>query len=362
MFAVIYANSNHAPAVIISSYHEPLFRRRSPHIQEIYSYPIWISVFERDDIIKGKGQILKGPKQFIFENIINMLCNVLEERGLYKGVVAIEDDLIKKPKVKSMLLRRFPKSRLLEAEAVLWEIRKVKTNKEIEALKLAAELGVRGIKSIVEGGVVGKTMGQLHMKYKQGIMEGITANNVMEIEDIRAHISSGDHFSSLENSSWRVSNGDTLWVDCGVTAFGYNSDMGRTFFIGKPGRLKERLYEALKEGVEKTIARIKPGIKMKELFYVLRETVRKKGFEWYTRGHMGHMVGLGPGSIEQPPFISAEEETELEAGMVICVECGVYVTEHFGAFQIEDMLLVTSHGYEQLTKLPHGLAEITLMI
>jgi len=157
MFAVIYANSNHAPAVIISSYHEPLFRRRSPHIQEIYSYPIWISVFERDDIIKGKGQILKGPKQFIFENIINMLCNVLEERGLYKGVVAIEDDLIKKPKVKSMLLRRFPKSRLLEAEAVLWEIRKVKTNKEIEALKLAAELGVRGIQAVVDSGVGSKS-------------------------------------------------------------------------------------------------------------------------------------------------------------------------------------------------------------
>ena len=71
---------------------------------------------------------------------------------------------------------------------------------------------------------------------------------------------------------------------------------------------------------------------------------------------MGHSIGIGP--IEQPPYISAEEETELEPNMVICVECGAYVLGRFGAFQIEDMLLVTPGGHEVLTNLPREMIEL----
>lgn len=134
--------------------------------------------------------------------------------------------------------------------------------------------------------------------------------------------------------------------------------MGRTFSVGKPGKLQKKLYVALKAGYEEAISRIKPGVKMKEIHRALQETVNKGGFEWYARGHMGHMVGIGPGAVEQPPFVSADEETDLEPNMVMCVECGTYVAGRFGAFQIEDMILVTSDGYEQLTKLPRDMIEL----
>jgi Xaa-Pro aminopeptidase len=68
-------------------------------------------------------------------------------------------------------------------------------------------------------------------------------------------------------------------------------------------------------------------------------------------------IGVGPGYIEQPPFLSAKEEATLETDMVITLEIGTYVNG-FAAFQIEDEILVTDDGYELLTSLTRELVEL----
>ena len=356
--AVVPAHPGLGPVVIASLSHESLVRQHSC-IKDIRSYPTWISLVEANDLIKGKAiKPQELPKQFTPDRVFTMLSDVLKEKGLHTGIVGIEDNLLTKPNVFSLLSGRNPKAKFVEAESVFWELRKVKTNDEIKALRVAADLGVKGIQAVIEGGVLGVTIGELHLRYKRGVLEASNSANAMDIEAIRANISSGDHFGTLECPGYRVTKGDIIWIDCGLTAFGYNSDMGRTFSAGKPGGLQKKLHTALKAGYEEAISRVKPGVKMKEIYKALRDTVNKSGFEWFTRGHMGHMVGIGPGSIEQPPFVSPEEETELEPNMVICVECGTYVVGRFGGFQIEDMLLITREGHEQLTKLPWDMVEL----
>ena len=78
--------------------------------------------------------------------------------------------------------------------------------------------------------------------------------------------------------------------------------------------------------------------------------------DWYTRGHLGHSVGIYP-PCEQPPFICADDETELEPHMVMCLETPLYVGG-LGAFQIEDMILITPDGHEVLTQLPRDMLEL----
>ena len=48
------------------------------------------------------------------------------------------------------------------------------------------------------------------------------------------------------------------------------------------------------------------------------------------------------------PFLSARSEATLKPGMAVTVEPGIYLKGEFGV-RIEDMILVTENGCENLT-------------
>ena len=74
------------------------------------------------------------------------------------------------------------------------------------------------------------------------------------------------------------------------------------------------------------------------------------GFDTYSRGHLGHSVGLGH-NYEEPPFIAPDEHRPLVAGMVLSLELPLYV-HGLGHFQLERMVLVTESGHDVLDDLP----------
>ncbi len=92
------------------------------------------------------------------------------------------------------------------------------------------------------------------------------------------------------------------------------------------------------------------------MYQAATEEVRSHGFPNYSRGHFGHSIGLDS-FVEEPPFISAEEHTELQPGMVLCLEVPYYA-ESLGSFQLEDMLVITQDGCEIFNTSPYDLIEL----
>ena len=356
LVTVVPADPALAPAMIVNSLLEMPARQKS-YIQDIRSYPLWVGFVEADDIIKGEAKRppTKPPEQSSLEDVIGMLSDILKEKGLHDSTIGIEKNLFTVPAY-SLLSSQNPRAKFVEAESIFWELRKVKTEDEIKALRVAADLGVKGLQAVIKGDVLDANMGELHLRYKRGVLEAATSANALDLESIHAIISSGDHFSTVGSPEYRVAKGDIILIDNGVTVFGYTSDMGRTFVVGKPNDLQKKIYAALRVGYEEGLTRVKPRVKIREVYRAIQETINKSGLDWHARGHMGHMVGIGPG--EQPPWVSPNEETELEPNMVMTLEIGTYVAGRFGAFQIEDLILVTPEGYEVLTKLPRDMVEL----
>jgi Xaa-Pro aminopeptidase len=75
-------------------------------------------------------------------------------------------------------------------------------------------------------------------------------------------------------------------------------------------------------------------------------------FGRYAGPGLGHGVGL---QLHELPFLSPGNQLKLPVGAVVTIEPGVYLP-NYGGLRLEDDVLVTAHGYVQLTKAPQQFA------
>jgi Xaa-Pro dipeptidase len=88
----------------------------------------------------------------------------------------------------------------------------------------------------------------------------------------------------------------------------------------------------------------------------LHRVMKEKGFNAFTRGHVGHSVGQSVFS-EEWPFLSASNTLQFEPGMMIAFEAPLYL-DGVGGFIVEDQLLVTGTGVEIMNRLPRALVQL----
>ncbi len=139
---------------------------------------------------------------------------------------------------------------------------------------------------------------------------------------------------------------------------GYFADITRTIVKGPATDDQRRLYEAVLEGQTLALGRIRGGENGKEIHHSVADLFENKGYSTgEINGRMqgffhgtGHGVGL---EIHEPPRIS-KADIPLRPGHVVTVEPGLYYPGR-GAVRIEDLVVVTQHGCDNLTSYPKEL-------
>jgi Xaa-Pro aminopeptidase len=159
-----------------------------------------------------------------------------------------------------------------------------------------------------------------------------------------------------------IARGDLVVVDFGGVMDGYCVDMTRTVAVGPPAAEARRVYAAVLEAQRTAVAAVKAGVAPSEIDRAAREVLEQAGLgEAFGHG-TGHGLGIdvheGPRiSKARPSGTSAGASRLLEPGMVFTVEPGAYLPS-WGGVRIEDDVLVTAEGCEELTDAPRELIEL----
>jgi Xaa-Pro aminopeptidase len=140
-------------------------------------------------------------------------------------------------------------------------------------------------------------------------------------------------------------------------------DMTRTFVIGDvPDDVRE-WHRLTKEALDRAISEIKDGADGRAIFDGTCEIYEAAGYptqrtkkagqtlsDGFFHG-LGHGVGL---EVHEAPGMGLASKKPLKAGDVVTVEPGCY-RQGYGGVRLEDLVLVTEEGAENLTQYPYDL-------
>lgn len=342
---VIPAAENEEPAVILSEVDAEGLRDMIA-FSDIRTFESWI-YFE----IEGRVQAITKPKPEQYDPMATVV-ETLKDKGLTKGRIGIEEDLTSASFYRK-LKEALPNINLVNATKLFYEMRTIKEPEELEKFRKAVKVtedAMRAALAIAKVGVTDRDIAQEFKKTAIALgawVAGHCGHMVLGFgPNTGKYPIAGPHpVASLEE-------GQLFFWDVGVCYDGVITDMGRAYVIGEPSRRMAKWHETILDAQRKMVESIGPGVRFCDLFHIGMEKM-KAVYPQYTRGHLGHSISIGP-SPEELPFISAQETRELKPGMVLCVEVPYYIVG-FGGIDIEDMVIITDDGVEELTCLDRGI-------
>lgn len=249
------------------------------------------------------------------------------------------------------LLELLPNYRWQGLDGVLAGLRVVKTPEEVQKIRQAQEITCSCFD---------------HMR--KFVKTGMTERHVaVEIETYLRANSDGNSFKPIvafgetacnphytPSPKRKLEKNQMVLLDFGGIYDGYCGDMTRMLFNGKADARYREVYELVLQAQTRCAAAVAPGKTCHELDSICRDYFKSKNCAEAFMHGTGHGVGL---AIHEDPRIKQTFQTKVQPGMVFSVEPGLYFAG-WGGIRIEDLVVVTQSGYDNLTRSPKDLLEI----
>ncbi|MDA4124645.1 MAG: Xaa-Pro peptidase family protein [Thaumarchaeota archaeon] len=237
-------------------------------------------------------------------------------------------------------------------ETLMFELlRMVKSKEELRRFKEANRILCAAIRKVMAETRVGIHERELQLVLKSAILRD--GGDMWQQTSIAAGPTDGPNIYS-QPTDRRIQKGDIIRIDVGCVYKGYTADLSRTLVVGKAPPEARKIYRVLQEAEERLIDACGPSHKASELHAIVVNYVKKNLDSKYTRGNVGHGVGV---ELYDRPFLSGNDDTQLQAGMTLSLEVP-YHKFGLGGFNVEDSAIVTKDGCDIVSDLPRELIEV----
>lgn len=253
-------------------------------------------------------------------------------------------------KLQAQLDRCF--SGVVDVRKTLARQRALKQPEELQMIRQAVKITAEAFR------IAKQQIGEVRSEYQ---LEAIFTGHFRSSNAVHAYdpiVASGARANVLHYTANNQSFGRNQLVLCDIGAEyeGYASDVTRILAIRPPTKRQAEVYQALLTAQRAIIAGITPHMPVTEYqsmvdghMHQAFKSLKLMGDEWdekRCRRYMPHAVSHGMGIDVHD---SLGETRTLEPQMVLTVEPGIYIAEEGIGMRIEDDIVITDKGPENLT-------------
>jgi Xaa-Pro dipeptidase len=306
--------------------------------------------FEED---RAREQLALGPLGSVDvrtwqedESPFERVASGLKDRGISAGRLGVEETT--KFVFADSIASAAPALKVVSATPVTAGCRMIKDSHEIELMRLASQVTLRAYEAVYHALAEGMTQNQvgslLSAAYGRLGFPGFASVQVGE-------------YTALPHGSIQpqtIREGTIIMIDDGCTVEGYQSDITRTFVLGKPTDKMRKVFDIVKRAQSAALAAARPGVPLEAIDAAARRVIVDAGygpgFKYFTH-RLGH--GMGMDGHEWPYLVTNNmfgwtKALTLKPGMVFSDEPGIYIRGEFGV-RLEDDMHITENGAELFT-------------
>ena len=281
-------------------------------------------------------------------NSADAVVDLLQERGIEGARIGIVGGI---PHPQYLRIReRCPSLQPVELGGKFRAMRSIKSDEEIERLRVASRLTDASMQALADGLQPGLREDELPALIEPVYLRagGYAGIHFMTSMPMRAP---NFPVPSQFQSSRRLEKGDCLITEISGAYWGYSGQIHRTYSLGEgPTSEWRALHDAAVEGFEAVVGTIKDGASTAEVEEAA-EVIHRRGYTIYD--------DLLHGASQYPPIIQTKStrrhgggETIFRENMVVVVQPNVITSDERMGLQFGETFVVRKDGCERLNAFP----------
>jgi Xaa-Pro dipeptidase len=274
------------------------------------------------------------------ENPYERVAEGLRDRGISTGTIGVEETI--RYVFSDGIAKAAPQSMAVSATPVTAGCRMIKSAHELALMRLANQVTLSAYEAVYHA-------------LREGMTQQQVADLIASAYDRlgfpgEASVQVGE-YTALPHGSRTpqvIREGSIIMIDDGCTVEGYQSDITRTFVLGKASDKMKKVFDIVHRAQAAALATARPGLQCGDVDAAARKVITDAGYgpdyKYFTH-RLGHGIGMDG---HEWPYLVRGNTTKLASNMTFSDEPGIYIRGEFG-IRLEDDMHITESGAELFT-------------